>query len=152
MYTLKEAAEATGRGKPAILKSIQKGRISAQKNLLGEWQIDPAELHRVYPPVSTGSSKGNCGEHRETPEINPKEVLRLEMELALKEEQIRSLEREVRMLESAKEDLKEDRDNWRKQAQQVTVLLTHQREQGKLEVIPETNTSTLWQKLSIFFR
>ncbi len=29
MYSLKEAAEAVGVGKPAILKAIQKGRISA---------------------------------------------------------------------------------------------------------------------------
>ncbi|HRW57963.1 MAG TPA: hypothetical protein P5185_09415, partial [Oscillospiraceae bacterium] len=57
MYSLKEAATQTGRGKPAILKAIQKGRISAKKNELGEWQIDPAELHRVYP-VSSGTVSG----------------------------------------------------------------------------------------------
>src|SRR5215207_2896706 len=50
MYTLKEAAEAVGMGKPAILKAIQKGRISAKKDDHGQWWIDPAELHRVYPP------------------------------------------------------------------------------------------------------
>ncbi len=127
MYTLKEAAEATGRGKPAILKSIQKGRISAKKNPLGEWQIDPAELHRVYPPVSKDAPEGNGVEHWET----DMETLRLQSELALKDEKIRSLEQRLEMLEMVKDDLKEDRDHWRRHAQQTTTLLTHQQEHLK---------------------
>ena len=51
MYTLGTAAKAAGRTKSAIFKAIQKGRISAQKDDLGRYQIDPAELHRVYPPL-----------------------------------------------------------------------------------------------------
>lgn len=39
IYSLKEAAIAAGRGKPAILKAIQKGVISAVKNELGQWEI-----------------------------------------------------------------------------------------------------------------
>ena len=34
-----------------VLAAIRRGTISAQKNTLGQWAIDPAELHRVYPPV-----------------------------------------------------------------------------------------------------
>ena len=49
MYSLKQAADAVGRGKPAILKAIKSGRISANKDDNGQWLIDPAELHRVYP-------------------------------------------------------------------------------------------------------
>lgn len=52
MYSLKEAAEAVGVGKPALLKAIQKGRISAVKNDIGQWIINPSELYRVYKPVS----------------------------------------------------------------------------------------------------
>jgi excisionase family DNA binding protein len=51
-YTLKQAAEATGKSKPTILRAIQKGTISASRDAHNEWQIEPAELHRVYPPVS----------------------------------------------------------------------------------------------------
>src|SRR5437773_380441 len=50
-YSLKQAADATGRAKPTILRAIQTGKISAKKTEIGEWEIDPAELHRVYPPV-----------------------------------------------------------------------------------------------------
>ena len=48
-YTLGEAARATGKAKPTIARAIQAGRISASRSDTGDWQIDPAELHRVYP-------------------------------------------------------------------------------------------------------
>src|SRR5688500_9742705 len=52
MITLAEAAKETGLTKPAIFKSIQKGRLSASKDEKGQWLIDPAELFRVYPPAA----------------------------------------------------------------------------------------------------
>jgi hypothetical protein len=52
MLTLAEAAKETGLTKPAIFKSIQKGRVSATKDDKGQWRIDPAELFRVYPPAA----------------------------------------------------------------------------------------------------
>jgi hypothetical protein len=50
-FSLKQAAAASGKSKPTILRAIQAGKISAEKDEQGEWQIDPAELHRVYEPV-----------------------------------------------------------------------------------------------------
>jgi hypothetical protein len=64
VYSLKQAADAVGRGKPAILKAIKGGRISAHKDANGQWQIDPAELHRVYPMV-TGNGSGTTTDERE---------------------------------------------------------------------------------------
>jgi hypothetical protein len=49
MYTLGQAARATGKAKPTIARAIQTGRISASRADDGSWAIDPAELHRVYP-------------------------------------------------------------------------------------------------------
>ena len=46
----KEAAEAVGISKHGIIKAINRGRISAAKGKNGEWEIDPAELFRVYEP------------------------------------------------------------------------------------------------------
>jgi len=51
-YSLKQAADATGKTKPTILRAIKTGKISAGKSEMGEWEIDPAELHRVYAPVA----------------------------------------------------------------------------------------------------
>ena len=64
MYTLGEAARATGKSKPTIAKAIKTGRISAARGGDGSYQIDPAELHRVYP--MTGQLSGN-GLQSDTP-------------------------------------------------------------------------------------
>ena len=50
-YSVKQAAAATGRTMPTILRAIQANRIAATKDEHGKWQIEPAELHRVYRPV-----------------------------------------------------------------------------------------------------
>jgi hypothetical protein len=51
-YTLAAAAAATGQSKTAILKAIKDGKIAGTKDDLGEWHIEPAELHLVYPPLA----------------------------------------------------------------------------------------------------
>lgn len=70
MYTLKQAADAVGRGKPALLKAIKNGRISATKDDNGQWLIDPAELHRVYPVVTVGNGSGTAAGERQEPPGN----------------------------------------------------------------------------------
>ena len=52
-YTLGEAAKATGMSKAAISRAIKNHTISAEKQDNGSYKIDPAELHRVYPALST---------------------------------------------------------------------------------------------------
>ncbi|SFG83954.1 hypothetical protein [Jannaschia rubra] len=49
-YTLGEAAKATGKAKSTILRAIKNGTVSASKGPKGSYQIDPAELHRVFEP------------------------------------------------------------------------------------------------------
>src|SRR4029077_16484506 len=51
-YTLGQAAKAVGMSKTSILRSIKAGRISAGRDELGQWAIEPCELHRVYPPLT----------------------------------------------------------------------------------------------------
>lgn len=55
-YNLATASKATGRNKGTILKAIQSGRISASRDELGGWCIEPAELHRVYPPINPATA------------------------------------------------------------------------------------------------
>ena len=54
-YTLGTAAKATGKSKTTIKRALEKGRISGKKTDLGEWQIEPIELHRIYPRVDHGT-------------------------------------------------------------------------------------------------
>ena len=51
-YTLGTAAKATGKSKATISRAIRSGRISAKKTKGGSYEIDPAELHRVFHPNS----------------------------------------------------------------------------------------------------
>jgi hypothetical protein len=51
-YTLSKAAMATGKNKATIQRAIKNGKISAEKNSSGAYEIDPSELHRVYPATT----------------------------------------------------------------------------------------------------
>lgn len=50
-YTLGSAARATGLAKSTIHRAIKAGRISARAKDGNSYEIDPAELHRVFPPL-----------------------------------------------------------------------------------------------------
>jgi len=63
-YTLGQAAKAVGMSKTSILRSIKAGRISAGRDELGQWAIEPCELHRVYPPLADDTGTGNGTEER----------------------------------------------------------------------------------------
>ena len=109
-YTAGTAAKAVGKTKSTITKAIASGKLSAIKNDKGAWEIDASELNRVYPPtlLETGEN-----EHKETPignSGNTKEIEALERLLKAAEEQI--------------EDIKADRDEWRKQANQLLLSNT----------------------------
>lgn len=49
MLSLREAAQLCGRGKSTIQIAIKEGKLSAGRNEKGGYQIDPSELHRVFP-------------------------------------------------------------------------------------------------------
>jgi hypothetical protein len=131
-YSLKQAAEATGKTKPTILRAIQLGKVSAQKDEHGEWQIDPAELHRVYKPVSKDEPidvlVGDTGAQREL------ELLR-EM-LADRDRQIaRIVADKDRQIESLNRRLEAVDEERRTTLRQLTALLTDQRAKPASEVI-----------------
>lgn len=123
MLTLGQAARETGLSKPTISKAISKGRLSATRNEQGEYQIDPAELFRVYPPTSKPTVSDL---HEETP-VNT-DGLHRELEL-LRDERAR----ERAQLEATIADLRSERDRLLKlvDEQAGTVrLLTHQTASG----------------------
>lgn len=117
-YTLGTAAKATGKSRATIQRAIKQGKISASKNEHGQYDIDAAELLRVYPakqPDETGNDtkKG----HHETI------VLQVEIE-SLKTER----ERERRQYEETIRDLRTRLDRSDSERERVTRLLTSQHE------------------------
>ena len=130
MYSLKQAAEAAGRGKPAILKAIKSGRVSAKKNEIGQWEIDPAELHRVYPPVTEDVSGTSSGKRQET----PKETL----EIKVLETKVEALEQQLNREQETVNDLRrrldaesEERRSANEECRKLTMMLTDQRPKKK---------------------
>lgn len=122
MYSLKEAAEAAGRSKAAILRAIQKGRFSATRNGLGEWVIDPSELHRVYKPVTRNGDSINESNQSVTDGNHPAtrvETEGLRREISLLKEH---LEREKEISRNLFHYLDEEKEERRK----LTLVLTHQ--------------------------
>ena len=122
MYTLGQAAKAAGISKAWLSKSIQKGRISAKKDESGRYQIDPAELHRVFPPMNT--MNGNS-EQEETQETATKNT-----DLSLTVEHLRELLRRTeRERDELSRRLDEEADERRQNAAEIrrlTLMLTHQ--------------------------
>lgn len=116
VYTLGEAAKATGKSKATISKAIKSGRISAVKDETGTFRIDPAELHRVYTPtVSHEQEETSSAPTGNT--TNDGLIRELQARLDAAHERLADKETVI-------SDLREDRDKWR---QQATALLADQR-------------------------
>ncbi len=119
-YTLGQAAKATGRSKPTILRMIRLGRISAVKDELGVWQIEPVELHRLYPPLLTAEQQASAeAERYETPSNSTP----LAERNRLLSERLAEKDRLIEDLRAERDRWREESDSWRKQAQS---LLTDQ--------------------------
>jgi excisionase family DNA binding protein len=119
VYTLGEAAKATGKSKATISKAIKSGRISASKDDTGAFRIDPSELHRVYPPTPKSEQEETP---KNTAEIGDFKALQARLEAA----QERLADKEAVIA-----DLREDRDKWR---QQATALLEDKRQASNIEI------------------
>ena len=98
-----EAAELVGKSRPALMKAIRKGRISATRDVFGRWMVDPAELTRVYTPVKPATS-------------NPDQELALGSRLV-----IEGLQGQIELLKSQNADLMQQRDLWQQQAQTLAL-------------------------------
>ena len=110
MYTLGTAATAAGLSKSTIHRAIKAGRISATKNDTGDWSIDPAELHRVFPPVTD-----------EPVPLERDATPKLEAMVAKLEAEITALKGVSDLLRSQLVDVRTDRDAWREQAARLAL-------------------------------
>src|SRR2546421_6538746 len=60
-YSLRQAAAASGISKTKLHRAIKSGTISAVLNESGAYEIDPSELHRVFPPKRPEDHGGTAG-------------------------------------------------------------------------------------------
>lgn len=108
-YTLGMAAKAAGKSKTTIQRAIAKGNISAHKGKNGRYSIDPSELHRVFPMVSTDTvAQGSQVDTSRPPDETPLQV------------KVEALEAMLEREREALSEMRSDRDAWK---QQATALL-----------------------------
>lgn len=120
-YTLGQAAKATGKSKPTIQRAIKSGTISASKAADGSYEIDPAELHRVFQPVT---DTGNA-EQAMKQSVPPSDTMMLQREVDLLRERLTDKDGVIADLRTRLDVEGEER---RRTQAQLTALLTDQRE------------------------
>ena len=126
MYTLGTAAKATGMAKSTIHRAIKRGIISARSTMDGRgYQIDPAELHRVYPPVDApialNGSAEPPAERSATPPLNAE----LAIKLARAEADLEALKQVLEIERRRSEELRVERDRWAGIAETSQRQITH---------------------------
>ena len=143
--SLNKAAKEAGIAKSTLLDALSAGRMSAEKNEKGHWEIDPSELFRVF-------SKTSSAEHGKPiptpPETHQKTIQNsaLEIEVKMLREQIERMdlerERERSQLTGQIEALKEQAERQSADHRQALAVLNDQREKA-----PELPKRSLWARL-----
>ena len=135
LYTLGQAAKATGRSKPTIQRAIKSGLISAKKNENGSYTIDPAELHRVFPAVTSLDS--------DTGDMKQSETQELQGETRLLRELLEQVEGERDDLRRRLDEAEAARREAAAETRRLTLMLTHQPQPAA----PEMPRPGLWRRL-----
>ena len=125
IYTMQQAVKATGKSKATLHRAIKSGKFSASKNDDGHYEIDPAEIHRVYPKRDETSRDTDHETKRDGCETG---------EIALN---MRALEKERDAAEKLAEeraktidDLRSRLDAESEERRKLTAMLTDQRPKG----------------------
>ena len=139
------AAKEAGVAKKTLLEAMSSGRLTAEKNDKGHWEIDPAELFRVYPKTSFLEPE----KPQPTPQENNLKTSQnsaLEIEVKMLREQIERMdterERERMQLGDQIEALKVQAERQSADHRQALAILTDQRVQ-----VTEPPKRGLWARL-----
>lgn len=127
MLTMGQAAKEAATSKATISRAISTGRLSATRNDKGGWDIQPAELFRVFPrnPV-TGSGNGDM-KQTVTPQSTHPGTPETAIENASLKAEIEGLRAMVQQLRDHLDDLKHQRDGWADQAKAAQRVLVDMR-------------------------
>lgn len=125
------AAELTGVSKSTVQRAMKAGKLSYEIDNAGRRVIDVSELERVFglapqgthPPAAAASVESELEKAASMIETE-----RMKMRIRMLEDQLEVSREHI-------EDLKEQRDQWQKQAQQV--LITSQYSQKQAEELKE---------------
>ena len=113
MLNLSEAARESKQSKSAIWRAVNSGRLSATRTYSGDYQIDPAELQRVFSSETADKRATTVSMTRGATELERAEA-------ALMQEQIERLFQVGKLIRN---ELDNDRDAWRSQADRLRQLV-----------------------------
>ncbi len=124
------AAELTGRSKSTIQRAMNNGKLSFEVDGNGRRLIDVSELDRAFGLEPQGqttttnptSSAGVEAEIKRAADMIEMERLRMK---------IKAQEDQMDLLREQMEDLKNQRDQWQKQAQQVLITSHYSQQQAE---------------------
>ena len=160
MYlSLGKAAKEAGVAKSTISKALSSGKLSYREKNSDGYQIDPAELFRVYPKItktdadeltSNDWQSGQAG--AETTPYSAK----FEIQLAGLKSLIAEKDRRITDLEADRVQLREDRhrltENWQEERVRLLKLLEDQT--GTVKLLTDERSTlvaevqrTFWQRL-----
>ena len=112
MLSLSEAAKESGQSKSTIWRAVNSGRLPATRVYTGHYQIDPAELHRVFSPGASDGRATALSMKRDATDLEgAEETLQAQ------------IDRLFRVSELIRNELDNDRDAWRSQADRLRQLV-----------------------------
>jgi hypothetical protein len=115
MFTMGQAAKEAGVSRATLRRAIESGKVSAYKTNKDGWDIDLAELFRVYPPNTRYGSRNGAMKQTATPAETPPDTAALQAEIdglrELLDDMMAALERERKQV-----------DRWQKQAESLRLL------------------------------
>jgi hypothetical protein len=151
MLTLGQAARLTGFGKTTLTRAIKAGRLSANRRDDGSYEIDPAELTRVYSirteTTETVAQSGHAVHHA-TPGETPRDGgsdPEVTARLAALEEQVRGLRELLDEVRQSRDEVRQERDGWRSQAERLTLALPSPDEKNAADPAPRRGW---WRRLA----
>jgi hypothetical protein len=125
-FTLGTASQATGCAKSTILRAIKAGRLSATRDDIGQWAIDPSELFRVFPALALPATAATA----QSPQMERD---------ATADVLVAELRQVIADLRRGQDDLRQERDKW--QAAHEREQAAHAATQRLLLPPPETLTA-----------
>ena len=135
-YSLKSASEATGKSKSTIQRAIKTGKISATLNDFGTYKIDPSELHRIFPPVSSSVSSSVAMRQTATDDVSSEN---------------RELKAKVSLLREMVDDLRHRLDSEAEERRRLTLLLTQEEKNSSNQMVRPVFLVALFAVILIAF-
>ena len=111
------AAELTGKSKSTIQRAMNSGKLSYETDANQRRIVDVSELERVFglsSPASTSAAPAASVEAELKKATDMIELERMKMKIKMLEDQLEQKEQNL-------DDMKSQRDQWQKQAQQVLI-------------------------------